>query len=47
MSYYLPKAARGIPRRKGIENDPWNLIRFRPAEGARQWVGPADRSRVR
>ena len=23
-------------RRSGIENDPWNLIRFKPAEGARR-----------
>src|SRR5688572_2571358 len=31
-------AARGISRgdERGIETNPWNLIRFKPAEGARR-----------
>ena len=31
----ITEAARGIPR-SGLRDDPWNLNRFRPAEGARR-----------
>ena len=39
-SPYLLAAARGIRTEIRIERDPWNLIRFKPAEGAWQMTRP-------
>jgi hypothetical protein len=34
--YLWSTTARGIPATAGVERVPWNLTRFRPAEGARR-----------